>query len=138
MRANPAAFADELRGRGPVIRCRAVLMTFDHAVAQRAAALRRLSVSAIGANLPRPLRWVADKTDTGLLHPLPPPSLLSVEPPEHTRYRKTVSSIFTPRAVATLRERVEQTAATLLDDVGGEARCGRRGRRDTARSFPSR
>ena len=120
VRANPAAFADELRGRGPVIRCRAVLITFDHAVANELLRSDDFRVSPIGASLPRPLRWVVDKTDTGLLHPLRPPSLLSVEPPEHTRYRKLVSSIFTPRAVATLRERVEQTAATLLDDVGAE------------------
>ena len=120
VRANPAAFADELRGRGPVIRCRAVLITFDHAVANELLRSDDFRVSPIGASLARPLRWVVDKTDTGLLHPLRPPSLLSVEPPEHTRYRKLVSSIFTPRAVATLRERVEQTAATLLDDVGAE------------------
>ena len=120
VRANPAAFADELRGRGPVIRCRAVLITFDHAVANELLRSDDFRVSPIGASLARPLRWVVDKTDTGLLHPLRPPSLLSVEPPEHTRYRKLVSSIFTPRAVATLRERVEQTAATLLGDVGAE------------------
>ena len=39
------------------------------------------------------------------------------------RYRKTVSAVFTPRAVASLRERVELTAHTLLDrladDPGG-------------------
>lgn len=121
VRANPAAFADELRGRGPVIRCRRVLITFDHAVANELLRSDDFQVSAIGANLPRPLPWVVDKTDTGLLHPLRPPSLLSVEPPEHTRYRKLVSSIFTPRAVAALRERVEQTAATLLDNVGGDS-----------------
>ena len=120
VRANPAAFADELRGRGPVIRCRAVLITFDHAVANDLLRSDNFLVSPIGANLPRPLPWVIDKTDTGMLHPLRPPSLLSVEPPEHTRYRKLVSSIFTPRAVATLRERVEQTAVTLLDDLDGD------------------
>jgi cytochrome P450 len=45
---------------------------------------------------------------------------LSVEPPAHTRYRKLVSSVFTPRAVATLRERVQQTARTLLDELEGD------------------
>ena len=62
-----------------------------------------------------------EKTDTGLLHPLAPPSLLSVEPPEHTRYRKLVSSVFTTRAVAALRERVEETAKALLDELGDES-----------------
>jgi hypothetical protein len=69
--------------------------------------------------MPAPLRWIEEHTRGGLLQPLQPPSLLAVEPPEHTRYRKTVSSVFTTRAVAALRERVEQTAATLLDDLAG-------------------
>ena len=120
VRENPAAFADELRPRGPVIRCRAVLMTVDHAVAHELLRSDDFRVSAIGGGLPRPLRWIVDKTDTGVLHPLRPPSLLSVEPPDHTRYRKLVSSVFTPRAVSALRERVEQTAVALLDELEGE------------------
>ncbi len=120
VRENPAAFADELRGRGPVIRCRAVLMTFDHGVAHELLRSDDFRVTAIGGGLPRPLRWVVEKTDTGLLHPLQPPSMLSVEPPDHTRYRKLVSSVFTPRAVATLRERVEQKARALLDELDGD------------------
>ena len=43
--------------------------------------------------------------------------MLSVEPPDHTRYRKLVSSVFTPRAVAALRDRVQDAANTLLDDL---------------------
>ncbi|OBA98360.1 cytochrome [Mycobacteriaceae bacterium 1482268.1] len=117
VRENPAAFADECRVRGPVIRCRAVLLTFDHAVAHELLRSDDFSVTEQGGNLPRLLRWLARKTDPGLLHPLRPPSLLSVEPPDHTRYRKLVSSVFTPRAVATLRERVEETATALLDQL---------------------
>ncbi len=120
VREDPAAFADEVRGRGPVIRCRAVLLTLDHGVAHELLRSDDFSVTEQGGNLPKPLRWVARKTDPGLLHPLRPPSLLSVEPPDHTRYRKLVSSVFTPRAVATLRERVEQTATTLLDQLEGD------------------
>ncbi|WNG93250.1 cytochrome P450 [Mycobacterium sp. ITM-2016-00318] len=115
VREDPAAFADEVRGRGPVIRCRAVLMTFDHGVAHELLRSDDFSVTEQGGNLPKPLAWVARKTDPGLLHPLRPPSLLSVEPPDHTKYRKLVSSVFTPRAVATLRERVEGAANALLD-----------------------
>ncbi|MDX1885418.1 cytochrome P450 [Mycolicibacterium sp. 120270] len=117
VRENPAAFADEVRGRGPVTRCRAVLMTFDHGVAHELLRSDDFSVTEQGGNLPRPLRWVVEKTDPGLLHPLRPPSLLSVEPPDHTKYRKLVSSVFTPRAVATLRKRVEETATALLDEL---------------------
>jgi cytochrome P450 len=118
VRADPAAFADELRGRGPLIRCRVVLLTFDHAVSHELLRSEDFRVSKLGANLPKPLRWTVEKTASGLLHPIEPPSLLSIEPPDHTRMRKLVSSVFTTRAVARLRERVEETAAELLDGLG--------------------
>ncbi|MGV0811186.1 cytochrome P450 [Mycolicibacterium boenickei] len=117
VRADPAPFADEMRRRGPLVRGRALLMTFNHDVANDLLRSEDFRVSRLGGNLPRPLRWVADKTDTGTLHPLLPPSLLAVEPPDHTRYRKLVSSVFTTRAVARLRERVQETANELLDTM---------------------
>ncbi|MDH6198473.1 cytochrome P450 [Mycobacterium frederiksbergense] len=121
VRADPAPFADEMRRRGPLVRGRAVLMTFDHGVASDLLRSDDFRVSRLGGNLPRALRWVADKTDNGSLHPLLPPSLLAVEPPDHTRYRKLVSSVFTTRAVARLRERVQETADELLDSMDGDA-----------------
>lgn len=121
VRANPAAFADELRPRGPVIRCAAVLMTVDHQVGHELLRSDDFRVTSLGETLLPPLRWIAEKTDPGLLHPLQPPSLLSVEPPDHTRYRKLVSGVFTPRAIAALRDRVEKTANQLLDDLESEA-----------------
>lgn len=51
------------------------------------------------------------------MHPLEEPSLLSIEPPDHTRYRALVSSVFTARAVARLSDRVASTAETLLDEI---------------------
>lgn len=121
VRADPASFADELRGQGPVIRCRRVLLTFDHTVGHELLRSEDFRVSKLGGGLPKPLRWVVEKTDTGLLHPIEPPSLLSIEPPDHTRMRKLVSSVFTTRAVARLRERVEETAIELLDGLGETA-----------------
>jgi cytochrome P450 len=51
------------------------------------------------------------------VHPVSPPSLLVVEPPEHTRYRKLVTRVFTVKAVQRLRERTETIAVQLLDDL---------------------
>jgi cytochrome P450 len=124
VRADPTAFADELRKFGPVIRGRVVLLTFDHGVAFNLLRSDDFRVSQLGGNLPGPLRWVADKTNPGLLHPIEPPSLLAIEPPDHTRMRKLVSSVFTSRAVATLRDRVEQTAHELLDGLQADAGGG--------------
>ena len=121
VREDPSTFADDLRDQGPLIRCRAVLLTVDHQVANELLRPADFRVSALGAGLPGPLRWINRKTHPGLLHPIEPPSLLSIEPPDHTRCRKLVSSVFTPRAVAALRERVQQTADQLLDDLEQES-----------------
>ena len=121
VRANPGEFADELRRHGPLVRGRAAWLTADHEVAHQLLRSDDFSVTAIGKNLPRPLRWLEQRTRVeGRMHPLLPPSLLSVEPPDHTRYRKTVSSVFTVRAVAALRERVELAATTLIQDLDGD------------------
>jgi cytochrome P450 len=42
-------------------------------------------------------------------------SLLSLEPPDHTRLRRLVTKVFTPRAVDALRPRIEHVATELLD-----------------------
>jgi cytochrome P450 len=118
VRADPGGFADELRERGRIVRGRAAWLTADHALAHQLLRSDDFSVTAIGKTLPGPLAWLEQKTMVeGRLHPLLPPSMLSVEPPEHTRYRKTVSSVFTTRAVAALRERVQQAASGLLDGI---------------------
>ena len=118
VRVDPGGFADELRAKGPLVRGRAAWLTADHAVAHQLLRSDDFAVMAIGNTLPRPLRWLEQRTVVkGRLHPLLPPSLLSVEPPEHTRYRKMVSSVFTARAVAALRERVETAAEDLIDGL---------------------
>ena len=117
VRADPLPYIEELRGRGRLVRTRVGYLTVDYEIAHELLRSDDFRVTELGANVPKALRWVHKKTDTGLLHPLEPPSLLAVEPPEHTRYRKLVSSVFTSRAVAALRDRVEETAKVLLDDL---------------------
>ncbi len=58
--------------------------------------------------------WAAVDAPLG---PLTPPSLLVTEPPDHTRYRKLVSRVFSARAVEQLRGRTQQIAADLLDRI---------------------
>jgi cytochrome P450 len=117
VRANPVAFTEELRARGPIVKCRAIYMTVDYKIANDLLRSDDFHVFGLGTNLPKPLQWLADRTKPDLLHPIQPPSMLSVEPPQHTRYRKLVSSVFTTRAVAALRDRVQESANTLLDDL---------------------
>lgn len=46
-----------------------------------------------------------------------PPSILGMDPPDHTRYRGLVSSFFTPRSVHQLEERIREVARESLDRV---------------------
>ena len=59
-------------------------------------------------------RWAEQP---GRLGPLTPPSLLVTEPPDHTRYRKLVTRVFTARAVEGLRARTQEIADELLDGL---------------------
>jgi cytochrome P450 len=51
--------------------------------------------------------------------PIDPPSMLAVDAPDHTRYRRLVTRAFTARRVAALRGRTEEIAAELLDGFAG-------------------
>lgn len=120
--ADPLPFFEELRSLGPLTATRMGFMTVDHAVARELHRSDEFRVVSIGANLPAPLRWCERLTRTEVLNPQVPPSLLAVEPPDHTRYRKAVSAVFTARAVAALRDLVDGNALPLLEELAGE--CG--------------
>ena len=49
------------------------------------------------------------------------PSMLFLDPPDHTRLRSLVSKAFTPRAIKRMRPRVEEIANELLDAVEGQS-----------------
>jgi cytochrome P450 len=64
-----------------------------------------------------PVRLAAKFGGRPVLGPIEPPSMLVVDPPVHTRYRKLVTRAFSARAVAALRTRVEHIAEELLDEL---------------------
>ncbi|WP_040496402.1 cytochrome P450 [Ilumatobacter nonamiensis] len=49
-------------------------------------------------------------------------TLLTEDPPSHTRYRRLVSMAFTPRRVSRLEPALRQICETLVDDFGEESR----------------
>ncbi|HMO54368.1 MAG TPA: cytochrome P450, partial [Tepidiformaceae bacterium] len=49
------------------------------------------------------------------------PSMLFLDPPDHTRLRALVSKAFTPRSIERMRERIGEIANELLDEVEGQA-----------------
>jgi cytochrome P450 len=115
-RENPYPLYDEVRSRGPLVPVRLGHVTASHAVVEqvlRGEDFRAGSdEDAMPPLLGRLYRWSRDPRALG---PIDPPSLLVVEPPDHTRYRRLVSRVFTARAVEALRSRVQEIADELLD-----------------------
>jgi cytochrome P450 len=52
------------------------------------------------------------------------PSFLSLDPPDHTRMRRLVSQVFTPRVVTTLAVRISQLTEELLTEAGQVGEVG--------------
>jgi len=105
---------EEARAAGPLQRSRFAYLTVDHAI------VKEVLSSPDFQSGPRPvpsglLGRVLDRTAPRVLHPVEPPSLLVTEPPDHTRYRKLVTRVFTVREVERLRVRAEAIAHELLD-----------------------
>ena len=44
-------------------------------------------------------------------------TMLTVDPPEHTRYRRLVSQAFTPKAIAALEPTIRELAGQLIDEL---------------------
>jgi len=62
------------------------------------------------------------------------PSMINLDPPEHTRRRRIVSSGFTPRRVAAHEEFLRATVRSLMDAVEAQGSCDFVG--DIAKSIP--
>ncbi|HTU74162.1 MAG TPA: cytochrome P450 [Trebonia sp.] len=105
---------EEARASGPLQRSRFAYLTVDHAI------VKEVLSSPDFRSGPRPvppglLGRLLDRTAPRVLHPVEPPSLLVTEPPDHTRYRRLVTRVFTVREVERLRVRAEAVARELLD-----------------------
>ncbi len=119
---DPFPHYETLRAKGPLYDNGFAITTVSHAVTT--AVLRSPDFGVIGGysgNVPRWLLLAQAIGGRGPLGPVEPPSMLAVDQPDHTRYRKLVSRAFTARAVAALRSRTEKIADELL--TGLERRC---------------
>ena len=101
VRDQPYAVHEELRARGPLVGSSLGLVTTSHAVASEVLRSDTFGVGWDRSAAPRLIRWAlrfGDELDaTGVAEP---PSMLVVDPPDHTRFRRLVSRAFTPRATA--------------------------------------
>ena len=123
VRDEPYGVHEELRARGPLTPGSLGLVTTSHAVAQEILRSEQFGVGWDRAAAPRLIRWALEFGDemdaSGVAEA---PSMLVVDPPDHTRYRRLVSRAFTPRATAAFEPMIQRTADTLLDDL--ERRSG--------------
>jgi cytochrome P450 len=118
--AEPWAAYDALRAAGRLVDNGIVLNTAHHDLA--VACLRSPDMGVVGGpsgRTPTALRLAVAAGGRGPLGPVTPPSMLAVDQPDHTRYRKLVTRAFTAKAVAKLRSRTEEVAHGLLDAMTG-------------------
>jgi cytochrome P450 len=110
---------EDLRGQGPLVRSGLAHLTVDHAVCREVLSSPDFRTGA--PDLRSSLRRLSEWSAAPWINPLQPPSLLVTEPPDHTRYRRLVTKVFTHRAVLALKERTEEIAAELLDRLAAPA-----------------
>ena len=124
VREQPWDLYEQLRVRGPVEAGSLGPVTTSHAVASEVLRSESFGTALPLERAPGWVRWAfrfGDQPDaTGVAEP---PSMLVVDPPDHTRFRRLVSRAFTPRAISAFEPAVQQTADALLDRLehrGGE------------------
>jgi cytochrome P450 len=110
-KADPYPLYEDIRARGLARSGLGVHITAGHAMAERILRDRRFSASALHRRDYRPPSY----PDGDPRAELPDQSLLFMDPPDHTRLRRLVSSAFTPKAVADLEPHIRDITAGLLD-----------------------
>jgi hypothetical protein len=120
-RQDPYPLFDETRRLGRIVPTSLMDVTVDHAIVSGVLRDSQSFSVALGESdgMPRPLRWAFRAPDPDIASFVDPPSLLAVDPPTHTRYRRLVSKPFTPRALQHVSDTVADRAAELLDGLAG-------------------
>ena len=117
---DPFPVLERIRAQGPLYRSKFAYVTTSLPVVREVLSSNDFRTGFEPGDLSGPIgRAFAWAAESDALGPLVPPSLLVTEPPDHTRYRKLVTRVFSVRAVENLRSRTEQIAAELLDGLAG-------------------
>jgi cytochrome P450 len=120
IRANPYQHYDDLRERGKIVTGMLMLLTAHHDVASAVLRSDRMGVGIGEGPLPGVLEVLRRYGERGRpIGPIDPPSMLTVNAPDHTRYRRLVVKVFTARAMEAMRSQIEERCAKLLDDLDG-------------------
>ncbi|MBC3192853.1 cytochrome P450 [Pseudonocardia sp. C8] len=124
---DPYPAYEQIRSQGRLVRSALSLTTVDHEITT---AVLRSPDFCVGLrmpeNVPSLLGVLLRAGGRWPLGPAEPPSLLSIDPPDHQRIRKLVARSFSAKAIARLRGRTEEIATRLLDDMEADAGPDRR------------
>jgi cytochrome P450 len=126
LRDDPYPSYEQLRARGRLVATGLAPTSVDHALCT---AVLRSPDFGSGVRSPDelspPVRLAMRLGRGGPLDAAEPPSMLAVDPPDHTRYRRLVTRAFSARRVAALSGRVAEIAEELLDAMAAKAAAGR-------------
>jgi cytochrome P450 len=116
-KADPYPLYAQWRQRGLIGSPLGVFAAADHATVASILRDRRFSSSPVHQRGYRPPSYPPDDPRAGL----PAASLLTMDPPDHTRLRRLVAGAFTPRAIAGLEPWIREVTARLLTAADGAA-----------------
>lgn len=117
VRRDPYPHYEALRTDQPFAAGLAGKLTVRHDIATEVLRSEAFGTASFGG-APAPIRRILAGAASGAARSvIEPPSMLAVDPPDHSRYRKLVTRAFTAKAVKALRDRTEQVAVELLDDI---------------------
>lgn len=116
-KASPYPLYEDIRQRGLVRSRLGPYATVSYATAERILRDRRFSSSPVHQRGYRPPAYPEGDPRAAL----PNESLLFMDPPDHTRLRRLVSSAFTPRAIADLEPWIRDVTGRLLESVDATA-----------------
>ncbi|MGH3923493.1 MAG: cytochrome P450, partial [Pseudonocardiaceae bacterium] len=102
-RDDPFPCYDQLRAQGRIVSSGIAMTSAHHDVCTAVLRSPDFGCGLRLARLPGPLRLAMKIGGRPVRGPVEPPSMLAVDPPEHTRYRKRVARAFSTRAIAALR-----------------------------------
>ncbi len=118
---EPFEAYETMRARGRLVPNGIILLAHDHDLCT--AVLRSQDFGVVGGPsgpTPPALAALDRFAGPGPIGPIEPPSMLTVDAPDHTRYRKLVTKAFTARAIGKLRTRTEEIAVELLDEMAAK------------------
>lgn len=112
---DPYPLIERLRGERPLIHTPLTWASFDHQMVRTVLRDSRFGVQSPQHFAPFPAVRSLLPARPVPPNPVEPPSMLVIDPPEHTAMRKPVAAAFTPRAIGRLGDRVAEVTTELLD-----------------------